>query len=377
MTHKRYRSNKNTYHEIRDISDRLCKDNELSVIIPQGRTYGKVYSNHFPEKSSASWRDRLQATIDNLIPQSADFEDLLKQMEAQGYKVKRGKHISFCAIGQERFTRAKSLGEGYTEEAIRQRILEKLEPIAEEKAVVKSDMPSWYVPPPTMPLPIPETPTPPTEKPKLIEPLIDIAGNPKYAERIGLEQWAKLRNLKNSAAAFALMQKYGGFDAFSKLYHACRTEVETIENGIAANEKWATSLGYWRKDIATYNSTRKVYNEYKALRKSTKFFAKRTADKFYEKHKDDIIDHENTAFELRDFERPLPKLKDLDAQIEKLKSANVKNNEGLAKKQAELKRLNSIHTHLWHLNQEHQPKPPQREQQRQPQQRKRSYDLER
>jgi hypothetical protein len=36
VTHKRYRSNRETYHEIRNLSDRLCKENELSVIGPQG-----------------------------------------------------------------------------------------------------------------------------------------------------------------------------------------------------------------------------------------------------------------------------------------------------------------------------------------------------
>lgn len=43
-------------------------------------------------------------------------------MEAEGYEIKRGKYISFRAPSQERFTRAKTLGEAYTEEAIAERI---------------------------------------------------------------------------------------------------------------------------------------------------------------------------------------------------------------------------------------------------------------
>jgi hypothetical protein len=119
VTHKKYRSNINTYHDIRKVSDRLCKENELFVIIPQG--IGEGYDDFYPDKTSGSWKTKLQATINNLIPEAKNFEDLLKRMEAQGYKIKRGKHISFSAPGQERFTRAKSLGEDYTEDAIRRK----------------------------------------------------------------------------------------------------------------------------------------------------------------------------------------------------------------------------------------------------------------
>ena len=43
-------------------------------------------------------------------------------MEIADYEVKRGKYISFRAKGKERFTRGKTLGPRYTEEAIRDRI---------------------------------------------------------------------------------------------------------------------------------------------------------------------------------------------------------------------------------------------------------------
>jgi len=149
VTHKKYRSNKNTYHEIRNISDKLCKEYELSVIEPQEtKTYGKSYDRYRPDQTSGSWRDKLKAAIDSLIPEAKDFEDLLRLMEQQGYKIKRGKHISFCAEGQERFTRMKSIGEGYTEEEIKKLIAEKPERRPEEKA------------PPTMPKGVTETVTP-------------------------------------------------------------------------------------------------------------------------------------------------------------------------------------------------------------------------
>ena len=346
VTHKKYRSNKNTYHDIRKVSDRLCKEYELSVIVPKDESYGKSYDDYYPDKTSGSWKQKLQAAIDRLIPEAKDFEDLLKLMEAQGYVIKRNKYISFQAPGQERFTRLKLLGEGYTEEAIKRKILEKPKAPAEEKI-------QPVAPPPTMPQ---------ADKPKAIKPPIDIAGNPKYAKSRGLEQWAKIQNLKNTVAAYNLMMEYGGLDAFNKLYSACRTEVDTITNGIEANEKRIKSLGYLRKDIAAYNRTKPIYKEYE----ETKFFKER----FRKKHESEIIQHENAVIDLQDYKRPLPKVKDLDAQIEQIKAANVNNRKALTKKKADLNQFSVVHSYLSYLQREHEPPPPPREQTR-----KRSYDI--
>ena len=346
VTHKKYRSNRDTYHEIRNISDRLCKDYELSVIEPQG--YGKSYDSYRPEQTSGSWRDKLKTTIDNLIPQAKDFEDLLKLMEAQGYRIKRGKYISFCAEGQERFTRVKSLGEGYTEDEIRKRISEKPERRAEEKAT------------PTKP--------PLIEKSKTIKAHIDIAGNPKYAESRGLTQWAKIQNLKNKAAAFNLMMEYGGMEAFLKLLTDCRTDVATIENGIKANSERITGLKYLRHDITTYHRTKLIYKQYTEI--NTKFLKER----FRTKNESDIIAHENAAIALQGFKRPLRKVGDIDGEITRIEAANVTNNKSLSIKKAELRQLSNIHNHLYFLRLEHEPPPPPREQE---QTQKRSNNLDR
>ena len=43
-------------------------------------------------------------------------------MQEAGYEIKTGKYISFRAEGQERFTRAKTIGDNYTENRIKERI---------------------------------------------------------------------------------------------------------------------------------------------------------------------------------------------------------------------------------------------------------------
>ena len=368
VTHNKYRSNKNTYHEIRDISDRLCKENELSVIEPQtAKTYGKNYGSYRPEQTSGSWRGKLKSAIDSFIPQAEDFEHLLKLMEAQGYKVKRGKYISFCAEGQERFTRAKSLGEGYTEEEIKKRILEKPEIIDDEPEPPALPTPTLRRPIISPPTPTPPAVTPPVKKPITIKPKIDIDENPKYAASRGLERWANIQNLKNKAAAFNLVLEYGGMEAFLKLLNDCRTDLETIENGIKANSERVRGLRYFRNEIKTYYRTKAVYKQYTEIK--LKFFKER----FRAKNENDIIAHKSAASYLKDFKRPLRKVEDIDAEIARIKAANVNNNNSLAVKKTEFNQLRNIHSHLFYLVKEFEPPAPPK---RQIRSRNRSHDID-
>ena len=118
--HKHYHSNKRSYHEIRRTSDRLCKEHGLSVVVP-GQDKGKSYIEHQAARNGTSYKAKLKAAIDRLIPSCSDFEELLVRMEREGYEIKRGKFISCRASDQERFTRMKTLGIDYTEEAITRR----------------------------------------------------------------------------------------------------------------------------------------------------------------------------------------------------------------------------------------------------------------
>ena len=91
--HKHYHSNKRSYHEIRRTSDRLCREHGLSVIVP-GRDKGKCYIEHQAAQNGTSYKAKLKAAIDRLIPVSSSLEDLLARLQREGYEIKRGKYIS-------------------------------------------------------------------------------------------------------------------------------------------------------------------------------------------------------------------------------------------------------------------------------------------
>ena len=131
VTSRCYQSNKKSYHQIRYQSDKLCKENNLSVIDEfyesykkKHKTNGKSWYENEQAKRGTSWKSRLQFDIDRMIKQSKDWDDFLKKMADLSYEIKYGKHIAFKPKDKPRFTRSKTIGEDYTEERLKERIAE-------------------------------------------------------------------------------------------------------------------------------------------------------------------------------------------------------------------------------------------------------------
>lgn len=115
-----YQSNKRSYHQIRYHSDKLCKENSLSVIDEyyerfkkKYKTNGKSWYENEQAKNETSWKSKLQFDINRMIKQSKDWDEFLKKMADLGYEIKHSKHIAFKHKDKERFTRAKTIGEDY------------------------------------------------------------------------------------------------------------------------------------------------------------------------------------------------------------------------------------------------------------------------
>ena len=169
VDYKKYHSNKQSYYHIRRTSDRICKEHGLSVVVP-GQDRGKSYAEYTAEKQGTSYKAKLKTAIDNLIPRVKDFDELLRRLQEMGYEIKQGKYISFRAAGQERFTRTKTLGAAYTEEAIKERI--KGVYVAKTKTLRED---------------------------KKIRLVVDLENSIKAQQSAGYERWAKIHNLKQAA----------------------------------------------------------------------------------------------------------------------------------------------------------------------------------
>ena len=86
VDHHKYVSNKRSYYGIRNISDRLCRENGLSVVVPEKGSKGKNYAAYHKEKSAKA---KLKIAVDTLIPQVNSFEELLSRLQGLGYEIKR------------------------------------------------------------------------------------------------------------------------------------------------------------------------------------------------------------------------------------------------------------------------------------------------
>ena len=120
---KKYNDCKATYALMRRASDELCREHGLSVIEApeQGRTMSHD-TWEAEQKGKPTWYGQIRRDVDAAITRSFLFEHFTANLRKQGYEVKLGKYIAVRPPGKERFVRLKTLGNNYTEEAIRRRI---------------------------------------------------------------------------------------------------------------------------------------------------------------------------------------------------------------------------------------------------------------
>ena len=280
--HKHYHSNKRSYHFIRRTSDRICKEHGLSVIVP-GQDRGKSYIEHQAERTGASYKAKLRAAIDRLLPGCNDLEELLRRLQREGYEVKRGKYISCRAPEQERFTRLKTLGTDYAEEALTARIIGCAGPSRQPK-----------------------------QRSGKISLLIDIQNNIKAQQSAGYRHWATIENLKRIAETTNFLTEHG-IGSYEELTERCeaaaasaaRLKTELRETGARIDE-----LALKMKHVATYRRLKPVYDRYKASR---------DREKFLRGYESEIILFEAAARECRRLGAvPLPSEEKMQAEMDAL-----------------------------------------------------------
>ncbi len=265
MDYHKYNSNKKTLYQIRNISDRLCKENGLSLVQPgkqieytgadgQRRTrpakeQGRSYAEYAADKAGGSFKGKLKIAIDTIIPQAKDFADFLRRLEAAGYEVKqRGDTISIRAPGQERFTRLRgeTLGAEYTAERIAERIQGKKRAVSAPK---RDD--------------------------KKIGLVIDIENSIKAQQSAGYAHWAKIQNLKQAAKTVNFLTDNNILHYADLQAKAGEVAAASEQAGAAlkAVEKRLSDMALLIKNISTYQQTKPAYDKYRAAGNKEKYRA--------------------------------------------------------------------------------------------------------
>lgn len=290
VTGKCYQSNKKSYHKIRYQSDKLCKENNLIVIDKHYETYKKKYKTNGKSwyeneqfKKGSSWKSKLQFDIDRTIKQSKDWNDFLEKMKNLGYEIKHGKHIAFKHKDKERFTRAKIIGDDYTEDRLKERINE------------NTNYRNYTVK-------------------KRVGKIIDIDNNAKIKASKGYEYWATKHNLQVAADIVVLMREKG-IKTLSQLDDYIKESADRrqdLQEKIKVIDNDITRLSMTMEQIHTVKLYRQIYLEYK----------NDITDKaFFEEHKSEILLYQNALSELKNAYSKLPDtkniLKNLDSLQEK------------------------------------------------------------
>ena len=207
-------------------------------------TRAKSYIEHQAAQNGTSYKAKLKAAIDRLIPVSSSLEDLLARLQREGYEIKRGKYISARAPNQERFTRLKTLGADYTEEAVVSRIAGGSRPSRQ-----------------------------PRQRSGKVSLLIDIQNNIKAQQSAGYQRWATIENLKRAAATMNFLIEHG-IGSYEELVERCdavsAASIRTRKS-LRDVEQQLTDLALLGKQIDSYRKLKPVYDRYKASKDKEKF----------------------------------------------------------------------------------------------------------
>ena len=283
VDYHKYNSNERSYYGIRNMSDRLCRENGLSVVAPQKGGKGKSYAEYIAEKTGTSWKGKLKIAVDGLIPQVSSFEELLSRLQGLGYEIKPGKYVSCRAPGQERFTRLKTLGADCTEEAIRERI--------EGRRTRAAKAP---------------------KRETGVSLLIDIENSIKAAQSRGYEQWAKIHNLKQAAKTLNFLTEHqiSRYEDLTAKITEIQTESDKAGDALKEVEKRLADMAVLIKNVSTFQKTKPAYDTYRKARNK---------DRYRAAHEGTVILHEAAAKALKAAGiSKLPNLAALQAEYEKL-----------------------------------------------------------
>ena len=201
-----------------------------------------------------------------------------------GYEIKQGKYVSCRAPGQERFTRLKTLGVDYTEEALRERISRT------RTHTVKAPKPQRSG----------------------INLLIYIQNCIKAQESKGYEQWAKIHNLKQAAKTlnFLTEHKIEQYADLTAKISEITAASELAADSLKAAEKRLADMAVLIKNVTTYQKTKPAYDAYRKAKNK---------DRYRADHERAIILHEAAAKALQTAGiKKLPNITLLQADYEQL-----------------------------------------------------------
>ena len=306
-----YKSYKRIYYNMREVSDRLCKENGLSVI-PPSQNKGMGYKEYTEAKRGTSWKQKLKQTIDRLVITAKDYDDFLRLMQEAGYEIKTGKYISFRAEGQERFTRSKTIGENYTEERIKERIAGRTPRRSQRQAT-----------------------------PKGISLIGDIQERIRLIDSKGYEHKAKLTILKEAARTLNYLTENNLLQCadLEKKVEDIHSSYDRTGKELKGVEARLREVQPLIKNISNYQRLKPVYDAFQKAKDKPSFKAKHEAELV-------IFEAARSTLLAMQGDEKLPSLKTLQAEQQRLLEEQQRLYDERAKLKKEVKQIETIKSNV-------------------------------
>ena len=306
-----YKSYKRIYYDMREVSDRLCKENGLSVI-PPSQNKGMGYKEYTEAKRGTSWKQKLKQTIDRLVITAKDYDDFLRLMQEAGYEIKTGKYISFRAEGQERFTRSKTIGENYTEERIKERIAGRTPRRSQRQAT-----------------------------PKGISLIGDIQARIRLIDSKGYEHKAKLTILKEAARTLNYLTENNllQYADLEKKVEDVHSSYDRTGKELKVVEARLREVQPLIKNISNYQRLKPVYDAFQKAKDKPGFKAKHEAELV-------IFEAARSTLLVMQGDEKLPSMKTLQAEQQRLLDEQQRLYDERAKLKKEVKQIETIKSNV-------------------------------
>lgn len=278
---------------LRRLSDLICLEHGLSVI-PEKKPGEWQKRTTYPQKKTK--RDDIRTLIDQIFEKSkpASMKEFIKALEENGYEIKQGKYISVKAGGQKNFLRLRSLGIGYTENDIKKRIAGEVIDTASDG---ERDMSAGNI--------IGQ------KIEKKVDTVLDIQSIIAKNKGPGYERWAKLHNIKAISKTLIFLSERG-LEDYGKLSVATKEATEKFDSLSTRQKEIEARLAEiktLRQHIFNYSKTKIIYVEYKARKFDAGFF---------EEHREALTLHQAARDAFKKFDGPIPTIRELDAEFQKL-----------------------------------------------------------
>lgn len=306
---RKFRDFRRSGKAVARLSDLICIEHELSVV-KNPQKGGCSYSRWKGFQGKPSNRDYLRIAIDEALEQKPhSFDAFISLLEDVGYRVHRGKYLAFDHDSFKQKIRIHSLGESYSEEAIRAIIKGQRVHIPKKRRAV------WDA--------------------NRAQSIIDIQAKLAAGKGEGYRRWATVENLKRMAKTKLYMDEHGlSYDEMAERKEALSKKERDLSERVSQAQTRLAEINVLKTHIVNYSKTRDIYVAYRKSGYSKKYL---------EEHESDIIIHKaaKKAFDEMGVKK-LPTIKSLQVEFADLLAAKKDAYAELKKVRDELRDL-SVH----------------------------------